>query len=97
MCHDKVAVLIDPEPSRNEQQQECGQSGLQNIISLPSDNMPRALTAVQQIMTEFNDAKSGETRAMAIHRPLKVIACNVNGIVRQCYELKKQFKSHTHT
>jgi hypothetical protein len=60
--------LIDPEPLKNEQQQERGHSVTRapNINSLPLDNTLRTLTVVQQIMTEFSGAESEEARAMVI-------------------------------
>jgi hypothetical protein len=64
---DSVTGLIDTETSKNEQQQERGQSVRdQNVNSLPSDNILRASITVQQIMTEFKNAESEQSRVMAI-------------------------------
>jgi hypothetical protein len=44
-------------------QEETGQSvPASNVNSLPLDNMFRVITAVQQIMTEFNGAVSEEAK-----------------------------------
>jgi hypothetical protein len=49
------------------QQQEAGQSVRSPIISSqPLDNMLRVVTAVQQIMTEFNGAVSEEDKIVVI-------------------------------
>jgi hypothetical protein len=65
------------------------------------------VTAVQKIMTEFNGAVSDEDKIVAItklvlnlmkkngdgvHRSLKVIAFNANGVGRQRYEFSKQLQ-----
>jgi hypothetical protein len=48
-------------------QQETGQSvKAPNVNSQPLDNMLRVVTAVQQIMTEFNGAVSERDKLMAI-------------------------------
>jgi hypothetical protein len=38
-----------------------------NVGSLPMDNMVRALTVVQQILTEFNNAVSREAKVQVIN------------------------------
>jgi hypothetical protein len=49
------------------QQQKAGQSVRTPIINnQPLDNMLRVVTAVHQIMTEFNDAVSEEDKIVAI-------------------------------
>jgi hypothetical protein len=49
------------------QQQETHQSvQAPNVNSLPLDNVFRAATAVQQIMTEFKAAVSEEAKTVAI-------------------------------
>jgi hypothetical protein len=50
-----------------EQQQETGQSvRAANVNSQPLDNMLRAVTLVQQFMTDFNGAVSEEDKLMVI-------------------------------
>jgi hypothetical protein len=50
-----------------EQQQETGQSLRAAIVnSQPLDSMVRAVTAVQQIMTEFNGAVSDKDKIVSI-------------------------------
>jgi hypothetical protein len=50
----------------SEQQQTAGQSvRAPTVNSQPLDNMLRVVTAVQQIMTEFNDAVSEEDEIVA--------------------------------
>jgi hypothetical protein len=50
-----------------EQQQETGQSLRATIVNTqPLDSMVRAVTAVQQIMTEFNGAVSDKDKILPI-------------------------------
>jgi hypothetical protein len=66
---DSVAALIDPETSKNEQQQESFQSVRDpNVNSLPSDDILRASIVVHQIMTEFKNAESEESKVMALQK-----------------------------
>jgi hypothetical protein len=54
-------------PLTQESQQPIDQKvPASNVNSLPLDNMIRVITAVQQIMTEFNGAVSEEAKVVAI-------------------------------
>jgi hypothetical protein len=56
-----------PNTPASAQQQEAGQLVRTPIVnSQPLDNMLRVVTAVQQIMTEFNGAVSEEDKRVAI-------------------------------
>jgi hypothetical protein len=83
-------------------------SGSRCVNSLPLDNMFRVVSVVQQIMTRVkwccvrgsknsgsykNCLESNEAKwSLRVHRPLKVIVFNANGIGRQHYELSKQLQ-----
>jgi hypothetical protein len=71
--------------------------------------MLKIATVVKQIITELNEAVSEKGRIMVItkmvpnsmknkmaarvHRPLKIVALNANGIWRRHYELSKQLQN----
>jgi hypothetical protein len=79
-----------------------------NVNNLSLDKMLKVVVMmVQQIMTESNAAVLEEAKILAItkivlnliekmankiHRPLKIIAFNVNGIMKQRYEPSKQLQ-----
>jgi hypothetical protein len=64
----QVAATVEkPSVPASVRQEETGQSvSAPNVNSLPLDNMFRVITAVQQIMTEFNGAVSEEAKVVAI-------------------------------
>jgi hypothetical protein len=89
-------VTSGPEP-QNIKRKETDQSVPPTIVnSEPQDKALKALTLVHQIMKELKGAASEEDMALAItkfvHRPLKAIAFNENGIARQRHELSKQLQ-----
>jgi hypothetical protein len=60
-----------------EQQQETGQSVRAAVVnSEPLDSMVRVVTAVQQIMTEFNGAVSDKHKIVAITTVLHLMKQN---------------------
>jgi hypothetical protein len=89
-------------------QQEIQKTGLSVWApSLTNNDMLKVVTVVQQIMTELSEAVSEKDKIMVItkivlnlmkqmaarvHRVLKVIAFNENGIWRQHNELSKQLQ-----
>jgi hypothetical protein len=79
---------------KKEQQHETDES-LQApaVISLPL-NMFKVTSVVQQNHGHYKTCLiHHETKFITrINRPLKVIAFNVNGIGRQCYELRKELQ-----
>jgi hypothetical protein len=73
--------------------------------SSPNHNMLKFAIVVQQIMTEVSETASEEDKIIditemvlnekmntRIHRSLRLIAFNANGIWRQSYELSKQLQ-----
>jgi hypothetical protein len=64
---DSVAGLVGRETLKDEQRQERSQSGRDpNVNTLSSDDMLKASFVVQQIMAEFKNAESEQSRIMAI-------------------------------
>jgi hypothetical protein len=64
-----VAAVIGHETSKNEQRQERGQSV--KDPALYSDDILKASVAVQQIMAEFKNAESEQSRPMAVTKIMK--------------------------
>jgi hypothetical protein len=61
------AAIEKPSSSAGTPQQPTGQSAqASNVNSLPLDNMLRAITVLQQIMTEFSGAVSKQDKILAI-------------------------------
>jgi hypothetical protein len=93
---------------QHEQQKAGQSVRAPNINSLSLDKLLKVVvTIVQQTMAESSDAVLEEAKILAIkklskiswskvatriHRPLKVIGFNANGIMRQRYELSKQLQ-----
>jgi hypothetical protein len=71
-CQDAAAASATMDQPRVQippKWQEEGQSvPAPTVNSLPLDNMVRVVTAVQQFMTEFNDAVSKEAKIQAISK-----------------------------
>jgi hypothetical protein len=101
-------TVDQPRVHTSSKWQQAGQSAPAQIVnSSPRDNMVRVVTVVQQFMTEYNGAVSKEAKIQAIskivltllekmtsrvHRPLKILAFNANGIGRQRHKLSKQLQ-----
>jgi hypothetical protein len=82
--NEAVTAMNKRKVLRNEH--KTGQSmWAPTVNSTPMDYIFRVVSLVQQTMAEISDADSEQARTMAtrIHRPLKIIAFNANGILRQ--------------
>jgi hypothetical protein len=111
---EEVKAARNSEPAATKPNvQETGQSVQAQDVNSDSLDIFRAFSVVKQIMAEIKGTASEEAKFVAlakivfkfkkkmanrVHRPLKVIAYNANGILRQRSELGKQLQDlHIYT